>query len=256
MFNPFRRKTSSHASDRTDAMRVLSDNSPFAVKEAFRGIYTNLIYMPIEDKCKKFVITSPCTGEGKTYVSINLAITIAQNLEAARVLLIDGDIRSPRIEKLLSTHDHVHGISEYLAGIDERPNFCDTKFSNLKVLYSGARSANPSRLINTERMNQLFELCDERFDYVIIDTPPLDLVSDALLFSNKISSYLLVARADYSDVNTLSIAISKLEQVEAEIGGIVLCNVNPKRINGKYGAQSKYSKYRKFKYGAYDYYGK
>lgn len=256
MFSFFKKKSASHGSDREDALRVLSDNSPFAVKEAFRSVYTNLIYMPIEDKCKKFVITSPCAGEGKTYVSINLAITIAQNLEASRVLLIDGDIRSPRIEKLISTGTHVHGISEYLAGIDERPNFCDTKVPNLKVLYSGARSANPSRLINTERMNKLFELCDERFDYVIIDTPPLNLVSDALLFSDKVSSYLLVARADYSDVNTLSLAISRLEQVEAEVGGIILCNVNPKRINGKYGTSTKYGRYRKFKYGVYDYYGK
>ncbi len=256
MFNLFKKQSSSHSNDKTDAARVISDNTPFAVKEAFRGVYTNLIYMPIEDKCKKFVISSPCTGEGKTYVSINLAITIAQNLESSRVLLIDADIRSPRIEKLMSSASHVHGISEYLAGIDERPNFCDTKVPNLKVLYSGARSANPSRLINTERMNQLFQLCDERFDYVIIDTPPLNLVSDALLFSDKVSSYLLVARADYSDVNTLSVAISKLEQVEAEIGGIILCNVNPKRISGKYGTHSKYGRYRKFKYGVYDYYGK
>ena len=84
-----------------DSMRILDDSTPFTIKEAFRTLYTNILYLPIEDKTKKIAITSAFPGEGKTYTSTNLAITIAQNSDNRRVLLIDMDMRKSSISKIL-----------------------------------------------------------------------------------------------------------------------------------------------------------
>ena len=109
-----------HSSVETDSQRILSDATPFAIREAYRSFYTNVLYLPIEDKCKKIVITSAFPGEGKTSVSINLAYTIAINSPESKILIIDADMRSPRVIELLSLNDKKRrGLSEYLAGIDE-----------------------------------------------------------------------------------------------------------------------------------------
>ena len=244
----FKKKKVMHASDEVDTSRILSDSSSFAVKEAFRTLYTNVLYLPIEDKCKKIAVTSSFPGEGKTYLSANLAITLAQNSDNKKILLVDLDFRKRRISKLLKQNivlnPNKNGLSEYLVGIDETINVCETNIANLSVVLSGGECPNPAALINSTRFENLIKEFSKDFDYIIFDTPPINVVSDALLLEKHINGFIISARSEYSNINDLSATISNLEKIKANIFGIVLTDVEPKSTttHGK-----KYGNY-KYKY--------
>ena len=124
----FNKKISTHSSVSEDAKRLISKDTPFAVTEAYRTLHTNLLYIPTKTKCKKFAFTSAFSGEGKTSASINLAYTIAINSPDLKVLLVDCDMRKPRIAHIVGIKgtSNVHGLSEYLADIDSEPNICNS----------------------------------------------------------------------------------------------------------------------------------
>lgn len=222
----------------TAELGIVDDDTPFAIREAYRALYTNVLYLNIEDKCKKIVVTSAVSGEGKTSVSTNLAITLAMNLEGKRVLLIDADMRQPTVSKMLAL-DHHHGLSEYLAGLDEDPRFDYLPEYKLMVLTSGSRNVNPTKLIGSDRMKKLLEACEEEFDYVIIDTPPINVVTDAVLLNGIVNGYIISTMAEHSNINGVSDCIEKLERIGAEIFGIVLSGAKTKGYEGKY---SKYNR--------------
>nr|MBQ8891074.1 CpsD/CapB family tyrosine-protein kinase [Clostridia bacterium] len=243
-----------HSSLDVDVRRVIGDDTPFAVKEAYRALYTNIRYLPIEDKCKKIALTSAFPGEGKTSISVNLAYTLAINSPESRILLIDCDMRSPRVAELLEIDaSRLHGLSEFLAGIVEAPNVQRTKHPNLSFLSSGATNANTPGLLSSSKMQKLMDYCNENYDYVIIDTPPVNVVSDAILLSSYINGYILATRADFSDTSSVSDAIETLNKAEANILGTVLCSYNAKSGKG-YGSY-KYGKYGRYGYGRYAKYG-
>ena len=231
----FKRKVV-HSRDSEDIHRIIDSKTPFAVAEAFKSLYTKILYLPIDDECKKIVLTSAVSGEAKTYVSCNLAITLAQNSGEKRVLLVDLDMRKPRIKRLIkkfveATEDQ-NGLSEYLAGITEAPCIVETTIPNLDVLFSGKECSNPTGLINSSRMQGLFDYCKGRYDYVIIDSPPTGLVSDAILLADKVNGYIVTARADFTNSNSLAEAVDTLQNIGAEVFGVVFSSVNPKKIKG------------------------
>lgn len=244
-------KNTSHSNILSDARRIINEDTPFAVREAYRTLYTNLMYLPIESSCKKIVFTSAYPGEGKTSVSINTAYTIANTSPELRVLLIDADIRSPRVAQLLGidTEDR-HGLSEFLAGIDDTPTLTKTAYPNLSLLTSGAESVNTPALLASSKVEKLIAYCEANYDYVIIDTPPINVVSDAIFLAGYVDGYVIVTRADYSDVNSVSEAVDKLVKVDAKVLGSVLCSLDTKRMAryGKYGKYNSYSKYDNSKY--------
>ena len=241
-FNLFKKIV--HDDDQMDIRRLINKEAPFAVCEAFRTLYTNVLYLPIESKCKKIAFTSALSGEGKTFVSINLCMTIAQNSSELKVLLIDADMRQPRVANLLGDKDVTsHGLSEFLAGIDEEPNIKHTEIPNFDVITSGGESVNPGALIRSSRMSKLISKCEGEYDYIIIDTPPVGIVSDATLLCDFVDGYILSTRADYSDVRSISDAVDALNHVGATIFGTVICNVKFK--------SSRRGRYGKYKYGKY-----
>ncbi len=227
----FKTRKPVHYSLREDSIRILNDDTPFLISESFRMLQTNILYLPISDKCKKIAVTSPISGEGKTYISTNLAITLANNSDK-KVLLIDMDMRVPRVKKLLSHRlmdsDNSHGLSEYLAGIDSEPNICKTDIQNLHILFSGKENTNPTGLINSPRMNTMLATLSEVYDYIIFDTPPINIVTDPLLILDKINGFILSARANYSNVNALNLAIETIKNVGGEVFGVVLTDANIK----------------------------
>ena len=239
----FNKKIERHSSNAEDAKRLISKDTPFAVTEAFRTLHTNLLYIPTKSKCKKFALTSAFSGEGKTYISINLASTIAINSPDLKVLIIDCDMRKPRVAQIMGikSSSRVHGLSEYLADIDDAPNILNTQYDNLFLLPSGAESTNAMGLLTSKKMRALIELCEEKFDFVIFDTPPVNIVSDTILLNDYIDGYLIATRSEYSDVNSISDAVDRLKSVDANIVGFVLCAYNSKNISG-YARYSKYSK--------------
>lgn len=251
------KKQKVHDSEAVDSLRILNDSSPFAIREAFSSLSTNVIYLPIVDKCKKIAVTSGFPGEGKSYVSINLAITLAQNFDNKKILLLDMDMRSPSIAKLFKNYPEKYdcriGLSEYLIGLSETPNIVETNVRGLSVLFAGGECTNPAGLINSEKMTELIKSCEEEYDYIIIDTPPVNVVSDATLLVGRINGYILSTRANYSNINTLSAAEKTLNSVGAQVFGVVLMGVNPKR-HGGCGKYSKYGKYGRYgNYGSYGY---
>ena len=229
----FQRKKIPHSLVREDVERVIDKDTPFAISESFRMLYTNVLYLPISDKCKKIAITSPISGEGKTYISVNLSITLANNSEK-KILLIDMDMRVPRVKKLLQSralnNEGFSGLSEYLAGIDSTVNILKTDVENLDVLFSGKENTNPIGLINSPKFNALIEELESKYDYIIIDTPPVNIVTDALLLLDKVNGYILSSRANYSNINALNTALDSIKSVGGEIFGVVLTEANSKNF--------------------------
>ena len=226
------KKRSVHRSD--DNLRIIDSNTPFAILESFRSLCTNILYLPIEDKCKKIVITSAVAGEGKTYLSINTAIVLAQMLNDKKVLLVDMDMRKSSIRKLFGAFDSdkyngAVGLTEFLVGISETPNFIPTEHPNLHILFSGAKSLNPAGLINSTKMGEFFEICNEKYDYIIIDTSPITVVTDATLLEKHVNGYIISTRSEYSNVHHLSDVISKLNAINAQIFGITLTDFDVKK---------------------------
>ena len=239
---PWQPPEEEHRSVAEDRKRLLNDNSPFAVSEAYRMARTNLLYLPIEHKCKKFVMTSCYQMEGKTTSTINLAIMLAQNNK--RVILIDADLRKPRVAKNLGIR-YENGLTEYLAGLTPTVAAIKTSHENLYVIPSGKESSLAAELLATGRMGTLLHQLEEKCDYIIIDTPPLNVVTDASVLVNLVDGYILSVRADRSNVNALKQVIGSLEQVNATIFGFLLNSVNPK-TGGAYGNYGKYGKYGKY----------
>jgi len=226
------KKKKVHDSYENDILKIIDENTPFAIKEAFGTFCTNILYLPISDKCKKIAVTSSVPGEGKTYISINLAITLAQTLVGKKILLVDMDVRSPSISKLFTKYDKnlygKTGLSEYLVGLDENPNIVESDIPGLSVLFAGGSSSNPAGLINSDKMTEFLNSLNELYDYVIIDTPPVNVVSDATLLVGRINGYVLATRADFSTTNALDNAEATLTSVGAHILGVVLTGYNPK----------------------------
>ena len=231
------------ASEVTPAnLMLLNDNMPFAIREAYKSLYTNVLYLTIEDKCKKIAVTSAVSGECKSTVAVNLAISLSHNSEDKRILLIDTDMRDPDVAKIFGIDLNAPGLSEYLAGIDEKPNFVEYPDIGLTVLTAGGSNVNPTRLMGSKRMEELLKYCDEVYDYVIIDTPPLNVVTDAVLLNGHINGYIISTKADYSNVNAVNKCLETLDRVGAEVFGVVLSSLKLKSATKHYGKYGKYVK--------------
>ncbi|MBQ8321927.1 MAG: CpsD/CapB family tyrosine-protein kinase [Clostridia bacterium] len=226
------------------ALTIVDQKTPFAIREAYKSLYTNILYLNTPDKCKKIAITSAVPAEGKTCVATNLAITIAQNAENKRVLLIDTDMRQPKVAKLLSLDIRGRGLSEYLAGLDAKPSLTFLPEYNLTVLSAGGPNVNPSMLIGSSRMGELIRICEEQFDYIIIDTPPVNVVTDALLLNETVNGYIISTLSDYSNVNQVSECVENLERIGAQIYGVVLSSLKIKASSSRYSKYGKYSRYK------------
>ena len=227
---------------------VIDSDTPFAITQAYKSLYTNVLYLNIESGCKKIAITSAVPSECKSTVSANLSLMLTENLEDKKILLIDTDMRSPKVWSLFGLVKNAKGLSEFLAAIDEKPNFQTYKNTNLSILTAGGQTVNPTKLIGSQRMKLLLDICAEEFDYVIFDTPPVNIVSDALLLGNVIDGYIISTRADHSDVNSISSCIESINNTGSDILGIVLSDVKLKggATYGKYGKYNdKYTSYDK-----------
>ena len=207
-------------------LSILDKDSSFELKEAYSNLATNVIYLPIEDKCKKIAVTSSKYGEDKSSVAINLAIALASTLIDKKVLLVDADLRNSHIGHFLADvvpgYAMESGLSEYLSGKDDKCNIKTTHIGNLDVVYAGESPINPAGLINSNKMNEFIASLDEKYDYVIIDTPPVNTVSDAILLVGRVNGYIIATKTNYSTVPMLSSASESLTMVGAQIFGVVL----------------------------------
>ena len=174
-----------------EQFKLITDSSvPFAAKEAYNSLRTNLLYALSPTNGKIVAVTSSNAGEGKSTVSINLALTMAS--ANVKVLLIDADLRRPTIHKKLRI-DNSTGLSKFIVGFETMSDSLKRNvFTNLDVMTSGPIPPNPSELLGSENMRVFLQKASDYYDYIIIDTPPVNIVTDVAVMADCISGVLLI----------------------------------------------------------------
>ena len=240
---------------KTKADIVVHENKNNQMEEIFRSMRTNLQFM-LKDGEKVIMFTSGISGEGKTFNAANLAVSFA--LLGKKILLIGLDIRKPRLAELFEIDDHQHGITSLL--IHDNPTESDVKSqiissginNNLDLLLAGPVPPNPTELVARKSLEQIIDILKNIYDYILIDTAPIGLVTDTLQIGRITNATIYVCRADYTPkesfnlINSLN-AEKKFPNISIVINGIDMSKK-------KYGYYYGYGRYGK--YGRYGHYGK
>ncbi len=245
----------SHNSLQTEIPVVEKPGSTLA--ESFRSVRTNLKYFIKDTKNPVISVSSTISSEGKTFISINLAAIIASN--GNKVLLIGLDLRKPRIHKIFGI-DNDNGISNYLIGQEKYENIIfETEIENLWYAPSGPVPPNPAELIDSPAMNDFINQAKKKFDYIVIDTPPVAIVTDALLVSPLTDFYLFIVRQRYTTKNTLGLIEELHRNENIKSLGIVINDISSTGYYGyglRYGYSGGYGYSYGYNYYGYGYYGK
>jgi len=197
------------------------------ISESYRALRTNLQFACLNKSVKTIMLTSSTRGEGKTTSSINLAIIIAQT--GKKVLLIDADLRRPRIHHTFNLKRE-RGLTSLLVSSELKTEDCilDSGVENLSILPSGPLPPNPSEILSSEKIAKILSELEPKFDYVLIDTPPLVTVTDAAVLASqdKIDSIVIVIQAATTPREVAMQGLSTLTKVKDKILGAVLNNIN------------------------------
>ncbi len=224
-------------------LKTLQSNSNeetrFFIVEAFNSLRTNLRFLLRHDGCKKILITSPSPEEGKSTISANLAKSIAQT--GSRVLLLDCDLRKGTLHSFFDVKNSP-GVSDTLSGmLTEKEVLQDTAFGNLQVMSMGSLPPNSAELLGSKQMEDLLKYYEKQYNYIIIDTPPVTIVSDAFSMVKMVDGVIMVVREGRTSHSSISNAITKFKFSEANILGFVLNAFSYNQGNKK----KKYSYYGK-----------
>ncbi|MBE6928625.1 MAG: CpsD/CapB family tyrosine-protein kinase [Ruminococcaceae bacterium] len=246
MMSLFSRKNKSVLQSRGPKPRLHS-NSSFTIKEAYNSIRTKLIFTGKGEKCPIFAVTSALSADGKSTNAVSLAVSFA--MAEQRVLLIDADMRKPSAHRYFNLECR-NGLSEILAGLTSEIKLRETTVSNLSVLTAGQVPPNPAELLGSKQMDSLLTYVRQYFDYVIIDTPPVNIVTDTCVFAEKITGYILVVQSGKNHLRDVNDAIHHLKEMNGNIVGLILNDPENK-------AEAHYSyHYNKYYRGEhYKYYG-
>ena len=242
---------------KTKADIVVHENKNNLMEEIFRSLRTNLQFL-LKQHDKVIMFTSTTSGEGKTFIASNVAISFA--LLGKKVVLVGLDIRKPRLAELFEIDDHHHGITNLL--VKDEVNWSDVKEQiipsgindKLDILMAGPVPPNPGELVTRESLEQTMEQLKEHYDYILIDTAPVGLVTDTLALGRISNATVYVCRADFTQkasfglINSLSME-KKLPNMSIVLNGVDLS----KKKYGYYYGYGKYGKYGK--YGNYGMYG-
>ena len=242
---------------KTKADIVVHENKNNLMEEIFRSLRTNLQFL-LKQHDKVIMFTSTTSGEGKTFIASNVAISFA--LLGKKVVLVGLDIRKPRLAELFEINDHHHGITNLL--VKDEVNWSDVKEQiipsgindKLDILMAGPVPPNPGELVTRESLEQTMEQLKEHYDYILIDTAPVGLVTDTLALGRISNATVYVCRADFTQkasfglINSLSME-KKLPNMSIVLNGVDLS----KKKYGYYYGYGKYGKYGK--YGNYGMYG-
>ncbi len=229
-------------------VRLVGDESNFAMREAYKSGRTNIVFALPEEESSVVLVTSSWPMEGKTTNCANLAVAFAQT--GARTLLIDCDLRKPRIHKIFKVTSKF-GLTNVLR------KFCTveealfhTTYDNLDVLTSGHIPPNPGELLGSDEMKTLIDELKKTYKYIIIDTPPVNMVSDAIILSPVSSGVALVVRQGITDHKSITEALEKMNFAGVKTLGFILNDaIDPQ---GNYYNGSK--RYRRKHYYSKNYY--
>lgn len=229
---------------------ILNKSSSFQVQEAYKTLRTNIRFALHGNGCKKFCITSALASEGKSITMLNLAISFAQT--GQRVLLVDADLRRPSLARLL-VEKASPGLSNVLAGLcTEEEAIRKEMYPSLDVMFSGEIPPNPSELLGGDSMRQFIDRMSAKYDYILVDMPPVGIVSDACVAAEMLDGVLFLVRQNASEKDAVSRSVKQLELAGAKLLGFVLNgagNEKSKNYKGykKYGYH--YKSYHSYAYG-------
>lgn len=226
-----------------EPVSLLNPRSP--VTESFRSLRTNVRYASVDHPIRVLMVTSPTPEDGKTTVAINLSVVIAQS--GNRSVLIDADLRRPRIHKVLGL-DNRQGLAGLFIQNPLSLNGAlqQTRLDTLKVIPSGGTPPTPSELLGSRKMKEILDAVSSETDTIVLDTPPVLSVTDAAVLSSIADGVLLVVKMGSTKQSALLQAIEQLQQVNARILGVVVNGINPKKSHYYY---------RNYAYYQYYYYG-
>lgn len=229
---------------------VVHENQNDLMAETFRNVRTNVLYMMKSDE-KVILVTSTTTGEGKTFVASNLAVSLA--LLGKKIVIVGLDIRKPGLNKAFQISRQEQGISQFLANPEQTDLMSLVQTStinpNLYILPGGPIPPNPTELVARESLPQAIEILKKHFDYIILDTAPIGMVTDTQLISRVAHASIYVCRADYTHKADYALINELNEQKKLPN----LCTI----INGLDMKKKKYGYYYGYgKYGKYYGYGK
>ena len=238
---------------------VVHENKNNLMEEIFRGMRTNLQFMLRENE-KVIAFTSSTSGEGKTFTAANLAVSFA--LLGKKVILLGLDIRKPRLAELFEINDHHHGITNLLVHRNSTIEDIQAQIlpsgvnKRLDLLMAGPTPPNPAELLARESLDGIVNKLREMYDYIIIDTAPVGLVTDTLQLARIIDATVYLCRADYTTkdsfvlINSLAME-KKLPNMSIVINGLDMTKKKYGYYYG-YGRYAKYGKYAKYGYGRYN----
>lgn len=217
----------------------------FAVREAYKALRTNVMFSLPKKDCRRIIVTSAVAGDGKSTNAINLAITLAET--GTKVLLVDCDLRRPNVANFMNIAGK-KGLSNVLTG------YCSFDEAvvkgvepNLDILPSGEVPPNPTELLGSSAFSELLDSAAEKYEYIILDTSPVNLVTDTVLLSKLVDGIIIVVRANRTEKDSVNDAVNSLRLVDAKILGFIF---NAAEADGK-GGFGKYGKYGSYSYGSY-----
>lgn len=212
---------------------TLSDKSKFAIVESYKAARTNIMFSLSADDQKLFAVTSYSKGEGKSTVSSNLAISFSK-IEK-RVLLVDSDLRRPNIHNIFKIENST-GLSNVIGKMGDFDEAVHRDvLPNLDILSSGTIPPNPSELLCSSRFADLVKRLSEEYDYVIFDTPPIGVVSDALLLKDYVAGFVVVLRERNTTHGDIQNLLESAKLADCKMLGFIKVGCTSGKKRGKRG---------------------
>lgn len=243
------KKTGNKVFGGTESAKLLHKNMDFTAVEQYKLLRANLSFtLSEEKKCYIIGVTSSIRGEGKSTTAINLSYVLAE--AGKKVLLVDGDMRIPSIAKKMDI-DRTPGLTNLIISgeYEDMEAYKSGELDRWYIVPAGDLPPNPSELLGSRKMERFLKTMSERFEYIIVDLPPVNIVSDAFAIARHLDGMLLVVREDYTTKKELDSCVTQLKLSNVKVLGCVMNVI--KTENKNYGKYRKYKRYYK-KYG-YDY---
>lgn len=247
-----REKIDEKKEKRAQASFLLTDKSPMEKVEGYAKLRMNMLYTLVGKKHHVVAITSPVSGEGKTTIAANLAVSCAMG--GKNVLIIDGDMRRACLRDIFLYDKDVEGLSDILAGkIEWKQGILKTQFDTLHVLPTGHLPPNPAELLGSSQMKDLLTQLEQVYELIIMDLPPVNVVADPLAVSSMVAGCLFVVRQKYTDHRDLRKALIAAEMTGMEVLGFIFFG-EELTTGSRYGYYGKkyYKKYYQNYYTQYD----
>lgn len=212
---------------KTAKRKLIAHKEPKStIAEQFRNIRTNLQFAAVGNEMRSIMITSPDPEEGKTTIISNLAVVLGQ--QGKKVLVMGADLRKPTVQNVFGVHN-TEGLTNVLSGQSSFAGCVqETVVDNVYVISAGPIPPNPAELLATKRMDEVLLEAYELFDIVLVDTPPVLIITDAQILANKCDGVILVIRSEQTEKERALKSKQALEQASGKLLGVIL---NDKKMN-------------------------